>query len=247
MLAFQNKCIRNNEELQKRIRDPDDSKNDIEIFDGSETKEIFEVVNVDAVDTKEVWDLKDVDKTGAKEILEELDFDESATKGMFEDVDIDDSCDSDRKEILEVMDLRKSENKKNSEEVEVDNKLDANETLNMTVDDQDFSIESDAGSTNNENHTHHTQNHLMPDKRRDRYPKSRLEGTLACHICGKRYHNYKLQFHINMHEGECRTIFVPFLVLPILNDNFISFFLKDGDRSNAISITAHHRSLLHMS
>lgn len=163
MLAFLNKCKRNNEELMKKIQDRKESKNGIEILDAIDTKYIFEMVDVDETDTKEFLD---VDKTDTKELLEPKKLDEIDTK-----------------EFLEVVNEDESDTK---------------ETLNVNVDNPKLSLDSYVGeSANNENLKKHVKN-------TSRYPKSRLEGTLACHICGKRYHNYKLRYHINMHEGRYR-------------------------------------------
>lgn len=163
MQAFQEKCKRNNEELQERIRNRNDSKNDIEILDDIDTKQYFEVVSVDEKDSKEILDIEDT-----KEIFEVLHIDKSGTKGILKVVDVHES---DTKEIFEAND-----------------------------DDPGFAIELDEESASNEILTKPSRK-VVKRKNTNKFPKSRLDGTFACYICGKRYHNYKLEYHINTHKG----------------------------------------------
>lgn len=167
MQTFQEKCKRNNDELQERIRNRNDSKNDIEILDAIDTKQYFEVVSVeDEKDTKEILDVLDIEDT--KEIFEVLHVDRSDTKGILKVVDVHES---DTKEIFEAND-----------------------------DDPGFAIELDEESASNENLTKPSRK-VAKRKNSNKFPKSRLDGTIACYICGKRYHNYKLEYHINTHKG----------------------------------------------
>lgn len=114
MLAFRNKCKRNDEELHKMVRSMDESTTIVEILDDNDTKE-----NSDA-----------------------------NSEFSFEP-------DDENRETMTGKDSQK-----------------------------------DLGSVNDTDES---------EKRRFRPEK------VACHICGKLYEMCKLKFHINRHNGKCRS------------------------------------------
>lgn len=129
-------------------------------------------------------DIKILDASDSKEIFEILELDKSDTKDIVQLMDVHDT---DTKEMLRV------------------NMLDISLGSDReSTTDPHFSIESDNESASNGNIMKLTQ---VVAKKSNKFPKSRLDGTFACYICGKRYHNYMLEYHINTHKGNNRKKF----------------------------------------
>lgn len=181
MLAFQNKCRQNNEELQKRIGDRDETKNDIRILETCDTTESFEAVNVDEADSKENLQLMDVHKTEPEDLPDVQDLDESDTQEVYQLIEIEDE--SDTEEISRDVGIQKSGTK------EI---LKVNAVPEWSSDEEGTTLENLIRHTRRVNVVTNT----------DKYPKSSRKRKVPCHICGKFIGGYEMTFHINRHKGE---------------------------------------------
>lgn len=129
-------------------------------------------------------------------LIELENVEESENEEVSENVD-ESSNDNEAENVDELSNVDVSENI-----VEFLDDIETKKILEVNVDDVD-ALESDDETVNNEQQSKFAPQRPQPSGySRYRSPSYCLK--VACHICGKLFSKYNLQFHLNRHNGKCR-------------------------------------------